>query len=56
MSARLPYLGPRCMLTHPEAARVLGLLNGQHDQQAAEIRAKCVAALNADPKFGVPGA
>ncbi|MEJ7783389.1 MAG: hypothetical protein WKF96_01210 [Solirubrobacteraceae bacterium] len=49
-----PYLGPRCMLTHKQAARVLDALHGHRDPLAAAIRAKCVAALEADPKFGAP--
>lgn len=52
-----PYLGPVPCLTIPEAARVLALLDqcGPNQEPGDTIlRAKCAAALAADPSWRRP--
>lgn len=53
-----PYRGPLMVVTIPEAARVLALLDWSvlPDQEPGDaiLRAKCAAALAADPSWRRP--
>lgn len=52
--AARPYQGPVLVASPTEAARIFTALYGADDPQAEQLRAKCVAVLDADPKWRKP--